>query len=133
VIEYVAAAVLVLCPFVFGFAQVDAARNLFLAVGIALAAYSLVTNFYYSIAKIIPLNAHMALDVALGVLLMIAPAIFGYRDRITGGQYLLHFILGLGVIALVAFTRPRSVTHTLTSDMSGMGRVTDRNDDIRAA
>jgi hypothetical protein len=117
ILDYVGAATLVLAPFVFGFADVAAARNVFLVLGIGLACYSLITNYRYSIAKIIPLGVHMALDVSAGVVMMLAPSIFGYRADITGGQYALHFILGLGVIGLVAMTRRKT-------DMAPMGMTT---------
>ncbi|HEX4926351.1 MAG TPA: hypothetical protein VFV50_19810, partial [Bdellovibrionales bacterium] len=46
---------------------------------------------------------------------MVAPSIFGYREFLTGGQYALHFILGIGVIGLVAVTRRKTETGTISS------------------
>jgi hypothetical protein len=126
VIDYVTATVLVLCPLIFGFSQIDAARNLFLVAGVLLAAYSLFTNYYFSIAKIIPVPVHMALDSAEGVLLMIAPSVFGYREQVTGGQYALHFVLGLGLIGLVALTRTGRRDFLITRDRSENLRSLDR-------
>jgi hypothetical protein len=105
VIDYVGGVVLCMCPWVFGFADLDSARNIFLVLGVGLIFYSLLTNYRYSVAKVIPLGVHMALDVVAGIFLMLAPSIWGYRPLLTGGQYALHFILGLGLIALVAMTR----------------------------
>jgi len=108
ILDYVIAVVLMACPWIFGFADVIAARNVFLILGIALAVYSLFTNYYYSIAKVIPLGVHMTLDVLTGVVLMLAPSIFMYRDQLTAGQYIIHFILGAGTILMVALTRERT-------------------------
>lgn len=130
VLDYVIAAVLVVCPFVFGFSDVEAARNIFLVLGFGLAAYSLITNYRYSLAKIIPLGLHMAFDVTAGIILMLAPAIFGYRNLIGGGVYGLHFVLGFGAIGLVALTRPKS-----DSDIDRMDTTHDVDtiDDFRRA
>jgi len=87
---------------------VPAARNICLLVGLGTIIYSAITNYRYSVAKVIPLGVHMVLDVAGGFILILAPWVLGYRDELTGGQMGLHYILGLGVIGLVALTRPRS-------------------------
>ncbi len=108
VIDYVVGVALALSPFVFGFSDVTAARNVFLVVGIGWLLYSSLTNYYYSVAKIIPLGAHMVLDALSGITLILSPALFGYRELITDGQFALHFVMGIGALAVVAFTRTRT-------------------------
>lgn len=103
-IDYVIGAVLILSPYVFGFADIAAARNLYLVLGFGLIGYSLFTRYPYSVVKAIPLGVHMTMDVIAGIILMLGPSIFGYRGLITGGQNALHFVLGLGAIGLVALT-----------------------------
>jgi hypothetical protein len=104
VLDYVIGVVLIACPYVFGFADVPAGRDLFLVLGIAIIAYSLATRYPYSIFKWIPVNWHMALDVLLGVVLILGSYIFGYTDQITAWQVALHYVLGVGAIILVAMT-----------------------------
>jgi hypothetical protein len=124
ILDYVAAGVLVVSPYVFGFSDVSYARNLFVILGLVLAGYSAITKYRYSIAKIIPLGPHMFLDVLTGFFLMVGPYAFNYRALITDGQTALHFILGLGVWALVALTRPRSsVVDTQISDIDDFRNV----------
>lgn len=114
VIDYVTAVALVLVPYIFGFSHIEAARGLFITSGIALAVYSLLTKYYYSAAKIIPLGLHMVLDALIGVACILAPYVLGYRALLSSGQFAVHAVLGLGVLGLVAFTRPRSeATKTL--------------------
>lgn len=108
IMDYVIALILIIAPFAFGMGDLDRARNVFVALGVILALYSLITKYYYSIAKIIPLGFHMTLDCLSGLVLIIAPQLFGYRDAITGGQYALHILLGLGALGLVAITRTRT-------------------------
>jgi hypothetical protein len=108
VIDYIVGAFLIISPWVFGFSDVNAARNLFVIAGVALVGYSLMTKYYYSAVRIIPIGAHMTLDAALGILLILAPALFGYRELLTQGQYAAHIVLGIGAVGLVALTRPRT-------------------------
>ena len=108
VLDYVIGAVLVSCPYIFGFSGIDAGRNLFLALGVGLVFYSLATNYPYSIFKWIPLGAHMTLDVVAGVMLILGSYLFGYRDLLTDSQIASHYVLGAGAILLVALTRPKT-------------------------
>src|SRR5687767_9628764 len=108
ILDYVIGAFLIVGPWVFGFSEIGTARNLFLIAGVGLISYSLLTNYYYSLARVIPLGVHMTLDVMTGVLFILAPALFGYRDLLTQGQYAAHMVLGIGAIGLVALTRSRT-------------------------
>lgn len=108
ILDYIIGAVLIVCPFIFGFSTVNAARDTFLVLGFGLIGYSLLTNYRYSIAKLIPLGVHMFMDVCSGAVLMAAPWVFGYRPYITSSQTVLHFVLGLGAWGLVALTNRRT-------------------------
>lgn len=121
VLDYVGGVALILCPAIFGFGAVDAARNLFLVLGFGLIVYSLLTNYRYSIAKLIPLGMHMALDVLAGAMLIAGPWLFGYRAAISGTTMAVHVVLGVGVWGLVAFTHPRS-----EAERRAMTRTTER-------
>ncbi len=108
VIDYVVGVVLLVCPYLFGFSGVAAAKDLFLFAGATLIVYSLLTNYYYAVARVIPLGVHMVLDCLVGVLAILGPSIFGYRDMITGGQYAIHWIMGVAALGLVALTSTRT-------------------------
>jgi hypothetical protein len=108
VLDYVIGVALILCPEIFGFSAVTTARDVFLILGFGLIGYSLLTNYRYSLAKVIPLGVHMFMDVMAGLVLMVAPWAFNYRSLITDGQTALHFVMGLGAWALVAFTNRRT-------------------------
>jgi hypothetical protein len=108
VLDYIIGAFLIVAPWVFGFAEVAAARNVHLWLGAGLIVYSLATNYYYSLIRVIPLGVHMTLDTLAGIFLILSPALFGYRTLLTDGQYAEHIVLGIGAIGLVALTRPRT-------------------------
>lgn len=105
ILDYIIGAALVLCPYLFGFAHTMFAHSVFQLLGVVLILYSLLTEYPISIAKIIPLSMHMTFDVVTGIFLISAPFIYNYRSELSAAQYALHWVLGLGAIALVAFTR----------------------------
>jgi hypothetical protein len=108
ILDYVIGAFMIIAPWLFRFSTVPVVRNLFLVLGVGIVVYSLLTNYYFSVFRVIPLGVHMTLDTLVGIVLILAPALFGYRDLITEGQYALHIILGIGAVGLVALTRPRT-------------------------
>jgi len=108
ILDYVIGAFLVIVPWMFGLAEITAARNLFMFACLALIVYSLFTNYYFAVARVIPLGIHMTMDALLGIIVILAPALFGYRDQLTDGQYATHIVLGIAAVGLVALTRPRT-------------------------
>jgi len=108
VIDYVAALLLLFVPAFLGFSEIQVARNLFLVLGIFLLTYSLVTKYEFSIWRALPLGTHMTFDLAIGLVLLLAPWVLGYRDLLAVGQELTHYILGIGLIVFVAVTRSKT-------------------------
>jgi hypothetical protein len=108
VIDYLAGAFLIAAPWLFGFSTLTEPRLLFLIAGVVLIAYSLLTKTYFSVARWIPLGAHMTLDTVLGIALILAPSLLSYRTRLTEGQYVAHVVIGIGLVGFVALTRPRT-------------------------
>ena len=108
ILDYVIALVLVLSPFIFGFSDITAAKNIFLVLGFGLATYSLITKYYYCIARIIPVGVHMIFDSAAGVTLLAAPYLFDYRENLTELQFGVHVAMGVGAIGLVSLTKTRT-------------------------
>jgi hypothetical protein len=106
ILDYVAGAVAILCSSAVG--SIPAARDLFLAAGVAQIAYSLFTNYRYSVARLIPVGVHMILDCLAGLALLVGPWVFRYSGGLSRGQIALHVILGAGILALVGFTRRRT-------------------------
>ncbi len=107
-LDYVLGGLLILSPTIFGMGDIDSARGMFWFLGFGLIGYSLLTRYPYSLVKAIPLGVHMALDVVVGLALMLAPTVLGYRSLISDGQNAAHFVLGLGAIGLVALTDRKS-------------------------
>ncbi|HEY8278334.1 MAG TPA: hypothetical protein VIH99_01840 [Bdellovibrionota bacterium] len=125
ILDYVGGAFLLFVPAIIGISEIDAARNIFIFAGLALIGYSLLTNYEYALWRIIPLGVHMSLDVLTGVVVMLAPWVFGYRDLLSAGQEIAHYLLALGVFGLVAFTRPKSETEIETTARTYPGATYD--------
>lgn len=121
-LDYFLGGLFLITPWLFGMSAVPAARNLFLLMGAGLILYSLLTNYYLAITRVIPLGVHMTLDACLGVVLILAPALFGYRDTITDSQYAVHVIMGLGAVGLVSLTRPRSEAAKSPAERAAIAR-----------
>ena len=66
------------------------------------------TNYEFAAVRVIPIGVHMVLDVMVGVFVFIAPWLLHYRVFLTPGQESLHYLLGLGVFALVGLTREKT-------------------------
>jgi hypothetical protein len=82
VLDYMTGLLLIVAPWLFGFADAGAAAWIPIVLGIGLLGVSLVTRYELSVAKMIPMPTHLALDVGLGIFLLISPWLFGFADVI---------------------------------------------------
>lgn len=106
VLDYLMGMILIAAPWLLGFADNTAATILPVVLGASTLVYSLFTDYEYSIVRMIPFKAHLTLDFASGVLLLVSPWLFGFSDR----MYLPHVILGAIEIGAVLMTKPKPVT-----------------------
>ena len=105
--DYAAAAVLIAAPFILGIKEQSViAHWASVVAGIGLIIYSLLTDYTFSVAKVIPFKAHLVLDSVAGVVL-IALAILLELDVVTRA-YLI--VMGAGVLAVVAVTQTEGVS-----------------------
>ena len=107
VLEYGAAVLLVVAPFLLGFED-GAAVAVSIIAGVVLLAVAASTEGPTSLVNQIPLSAHVALDYVLAVLLIALPFIGGFSDETAPTA----FFLALGVLHLLVTIgtrfRPRS-------------------------
>lgn len=104
ILDYLIGAALMAAPFAFGFSETPFAMDAFVVVGMVLIGYSLITDYRYSLARIVPLGTHRVFDAVLGLFVMAAPFIYDYRADLTGLQLATHFAFGLGLLFLVGAT-----------------------------
>jgi hypothetical protein len=97
-LDYPAGILLVAAPWIFGFSDVGgAAVTIPVVLGVLVLLQSLVTDYELSVANLLPLPAHLGLDVAAGVLLAVSPFVFGFSDEGLNA-WLPHVVFGLGLI-----------------------------------
>lgn len=82
VLDYLVGAVLIVAPYLLGFADGTAAQWTPMILGAAAILYSLITDYELSVAKVVPLRVHLGLDIASGIVLAASPWLFGFAERI---------------------------------------------------
>jgi len=98
-LDYAAAAGLIVFPFLLGFSGL----SLWLSVagGTGLIAYSLLTDYAFGVASIVPYKAHLGLDLAAAAAFVAAPFLFGF----TGLVMVYYFVMAAGVTAVVGLSQ----------------------------
>lgn len=101
IIDYLTGILLILAPWLFGFATGGVEQWLPQVLGAMTIVMSLLTQYELSIAKVIPLNVHLGVDMASGALLAVSPWLFGFADII----WWPHLLVGLMEIVVPLMTR----------------------------
>lgn len=113
-IDYAFGLILLAGPYLLGFANGGAAQYVPQVLGLAIIGMSLMTDYELSLARIIPMPAHLGVDMLGGVLLLASPWLFGFAGTVKWP----HVILGLIEIGTAAMTESRSRTHALSTTTS---------------
>jgi hypothetical protein len=122
VIDYLMGALLILAPYLLGFADGTAAQWIPQVVGAALIGASLLTDYELGVVRVIPMPVHLFLDVAAGALLAVSPWLFGFADRVAWP----HLILGLLEIGMGLTTSTTPATAAAATTVGGTTSATDR-------
>ena len=122
-IEYLAGALLVAAPFLFDF-EADAAVALAVVAGVVVIVVAASSEGPTSLVNSVPVAAHVLLDVALAVVLIAAPFLFGFSDEGTATAFFLvlgvvHLLLTIGTrfIPPAAPARPEKDAGDLADEM----------------
>jgi hypothetical protein len=105
--DYIGGVLLVLSPYIFGFADGGIAQWLPMAFGAAALVYTVFTRFELGLVKVMPMPVHLALDGLGGLLLAASPWLFGFASVV----FLPHLIFGLLEIgaSLTTKTQPEGL------------------------
>jgi hypothetical protein len=96
IIDYVVGALLILAPFILGFATGGAEMWVPIILGAGIILYSLLTAYEMGATNSINLSTHLWLDVGVGALLAVSPWLFGFSEIVWAP----HLIVGLLAIGL---------------------------------
>jgi len=103
IIDYVVGVALIAAPWLFGFVDFEnfaAATWTPIIIGLAIIGMSLMTNYEFSLARIIPLRTHLFIDFVAAAFLAASPWLLNYADYV----YVPHLIVGLAEILIVSMT-----------------------------
>ncbi len=102
ILDYIVGLALIAAPWLFGFATMDGVETwLPVLIGMAVIGYSLCTNYALGLVKSMPLGAHLAIDVILGLFLAVSPWLFGFASLVWAP----HLIVGLLMVGSGLMTR----------------------------
>lgn len=91
---------LVVAPWLFGFATGGPAQWVPVILGLLVIAYSLATDYELGVTSMISMPMHLMLDMGNGLLLLLSPWIFGFSDVIIWP----HVLIGAMEIVIPALT-----------------------------
>lgn len=101
VLDYLMGLLLIVAPWLLGFASDGADTAVPVTLGIAVIIYSLLTRYELGVVPAIPMPAHLWLDAASGALLAASPWLFGFADYI----WWPHLVFGLLEIGAAVTTQ----------------------------
>ena len=100
-LDYAGGLLLIVAPWLFGFADGGAETWVPVILGIGALGYSLLTDYEVGVARVLPMATHLMLDIASGAVLAISPWVFGFADDV----WVPHVILGVLEIGAGLMTR----------------------------
>lgn len=102
---------LLAAPWLFMFSDVGgAAVAVPIWVGLFLLVSELTTTSQISLVKLVPMSAHVFIDVLAGIFLALSPFFFAFTDEGVNA-WLPHMIVGVLIIGYALVTRTSEVTH----------------------
>jgi len=101
-VEYVAAVLLFVAPFLFGF-DTDTARYTSISLGVVVLLVAVISRSPLGVTKTLPVSAHATLDYVLAVALVLLPFVLGFADDTPAVTFFV--LLGVAHAALSLMTR----------------------------
>jgi hypothetical protein len=100
-LDYIMGILLIISPWVLGFAQDGAETWVPVGLGASALLYSIFTNYELGLVKSLSMRTHLTLDFVSGALLAVSPWLFGFADYV----YMPHLVLGILEIGASLMTR----------------------------
>lgn len=100
ILDYSVGALLILLPWLFGFAQGGAETWVPVFLGTGAIVYSLFTDYELGLVRRLQMPVHLWLDGASGLLLAVSPWLFGFDQHV----WLPHLVLGVAEMGVALLT-----------------------------
>lgn len=102
IVDYLAAAGLIVSPFILPLGIIDPlAKWISVLTGILVIIVSLSTNYRYGAFKFIPFGGHLSLDLLVATIFMLIPTLFGFSG-IDAAYYYINAVVVYLVVAVTA-------------------------------
>jgi hypothetical protein len=101
--DYAVGALLIVAPYLLGFATGGPKQWVPMLLGIAMIGLALMTRYELGAMRVIPMPVHLGIDVLSGAFLAASPWLFGFANEV----YLPHLIVGIVEIGTAAMTQTR--------------------------
>jgi hypothetical protein len=105
-IGLVVGVVLIAAPWIFGFDDESTPKWTAVVIGLFLLVNELVTTSPSSPVKVVPMKAHIAIEVVTGIVLAVSPWLFGFAD-LDSKAWVPHLVVGILVVGYALITDPR--------------------------
>jgi hypothetical protein len=108
ILDYLGGILLLLAPNLFGFAEMGGAAVWIPRIlGVAFIGMALLTRYELGALKMIPMSAHLIVDIVSSIFLAASPFLFGFSDE-PSNVWLPHVIVGVGylLVSLMTQTEP---------------------------
>jgi len=119
-LDYCVGLLLILAPWLLGFARQGAETWVPVALGVGALLYSLCTDYEWGAVRAIPMPVHLGLDFGSGVLLGASPWLFGFAQEV----WVPHLAIGLFEIGAALLTQARPGLAGITGRPAGLVRHT---------
>lgn len=104
-LDYPVALALIVLPFVLGLGAANpAALYLSVATGGAAFVLTVFTDHHLGLIRVVPYRIHMAVDLAVGIVFLLAPTLFGF----SGMDAAFYWLNGAAVVLVIASHKPEA-------------------------
>lgn len=102
IVDYLAAIILIISPFLLGLGSSNSlAPWISVVTGILVIVVSMATNYRYGAFKIIPFGGHLTLDLLVATLFMLVPFLFDFAG-LDAAYYYINAVVVYLVVAVTA-------------------------------
>ncbi len=117
-LDYMMSIVFVGSPWLLGFDRAGGETWIPVILGVTMLVYSLFTDYEYGALKILPVKAHLLIDLLSGAFLAASPWILGFADYV----FLPHLVLGIAEVGAALVTKTLPAYESGHSRQSGPAR-----------
>lgn len=117
VLDYLVGLLLIAAPWLFQFANDRPAMMVAVILGAGTIVYSLMTDYELGLVHVLPMRAHLFIDLLAGLLLVVSPWLLGFAGRIIWP----HVTVGVMEILIVLISSPTPTSVRSSPDSAPTG------------